>query len=122
VLSELISKNIDGPNDDQIMLKAKSPTDIANNAFLKLCKLDVREETEKWARTGDFSKDATGPPTDPFVAPKFSLDGRVAVVTIESGFQSKLSASFKLLLSLILQYTPSSPPDGPVPWAGKARN
>jgi hypothetical protein len=34
------------------MLRADGPADVAANAFLKLCKLDVRDETEKWARTG----------------------------------------------------------------------
>ncbi|CAD6575066.1 MAG: hypothetical protein TREMPRED_001293 [Tremellales sp. Tagirdzhanova-0007] len=61
----------DVPKAWDTMLMAKSPAEIASNAYLKLCKLDVRDETEKWART----------------APRFSLDGRVAVVTIESGFQ-----------------------------------
>lgn len=59
----------------QIMLHADSAGQVANNAFLKLCRLDVSQETEKWART----------------APKFAADGRVAVVTVDSGFQSKLS-------------------------------
>ena len=36
----------------QIMLNARGPREIATNAFLKLCKLDVRAETEKWARKG----------------------------------------------------------------------
>ena len=34
------------------MLQAKGPKDIANHAYLKLCKIDVKDETEKWARTG----------------------------------------------------------------------
>ncbi|KAI9635701.1 uncharacterized protein MKK02DRAFT_24910 [Dioszegia hungarica] len=59
------------PRAWDIMLQAKGPKDIANHAYLKLCKIDVKDETEKWART----------------APKFSLDGRVAVVTIDSAFQ-----------------------------------
>ncbi|KAK4685760.1 single-stranded-DNA-specific exonuclease, partial [Tremellales sp. Uapishka_1] len=54
-----------------IILDAKSPSQIASNAFLKLCKLDVQAETEKWART----------------PPRFSEDGRVAVVTVDTGFQ-----------------------------------
>ena len=57
------------------MLQADSAAQVANNAFLKLCRLDVSQETEKWART----------------APKFAADGRVAVVTVDSGFQSKSS-------------------------------
>nr|XP_031863515.1 uncharacterized protein CI109_000765 [Kwoniella shandongensis]KAA5530587.1 hypothetical protein CI109_000765 [Kwoniella shandongensis] len=59
------------PKAWDIMLDAKSPGDMASNAFLKLCKLDVGAETAKWART----------------PPKFSTDGRVAVVTIDTGFQ-----------------------------------
>ena len=55
------------------MLNSDSAAEIASNAFLKLCKLDVRDETERWART----------------APKFTTDGRVAVITIHSGFQGK---------------------------------
>jgi len=58
------------------MLQADSAAQVANNAFLKLCRLDVSQETEKWART----------------APKFAADGRVAVVTVDSGFQSKASS------------------------------
>ena len=42
------------------MLKAKSPAEIASNAFLKLCKLDVRDETEKWARTGKLNSPTPG--------------------------------------------------------------
>ena len=57
--------------DLKIMLAASSASQVANNAFLKLCRMDVASETEKWART----------------APKFALDGRVAVVTVDSGFQ-----------------------------------
>jgi hypothetical protein len=56
------------------MLQADSAAHVAGNAFLKLCRLDVAQETEKWART----------------APKFAADGRVAVVTVDSGFQSEL--------------------------------
>ncbi|WVR03621.1 hypothetical protein IAU60_000614 [Kwoniella sp. DSM 27419] len=59
------------PKAWDIMLNARSPSDMANNAFLKLCKIDVGEETAKWART----------------PPKFSADGRVAVVTVHTGFQ-----------------------------------
>jgi hypothetical protein len=55
------------------MLQASSAKYLAGNAYLKLCKLDTRDETEKWART----------------APRFSLDGRVAVVTIHTGFQGE---------------------------------
>lgn len=53
------------------MLAADNASQVANNAFLKLCRMDVSSETERWART----------------APKFALDGRVAVVTVDSGFQ-----------------------------------
>jgi len=53
------------------MLQADNASQVASNAFLKLCRLDVAQETERWART----------------APKFALDGRVAVVTVDSGFQ-----------------------------------
>ncbi|WWC85785.1 uncharacterized protein L201_000652 [Kwoniella dendrophila CBS 6074] len=59
------------PKAWDIMLKASNPTDLASNAFLKLCKLDVGDETTKWART----------------PPRFSKDGRVAVCTIHTGFQ-----------------------------------
>ena len=38
--------------DNQIMPQAQTPAAIASNAFLKLCKLDVGAETERWARTG----------------------------------------------------------------------
>lgn len=55
------------------MLAADSASEVANNAFLKLCRMDVTQETERWART----------------APKFALDGRVAVVTVDSGYQSQ---------------------------------
>jgi len=61
------------PKAWQIMLDADHPRQIASNAFLKLCRLDASAETEKWART----------------APRFSADGRVAVITIHSGFQSE---------------------------------
>lgn len=33
------------------MLEADNPSYVAAHAYLKLCKLDVRDETEKWART-----------------------------------------------------------------------
>jgi hypothetical protein len=66
------------------MLQARHPKDIADHAYLKLCKIDVKEETEKWARTGKlrtYGQLLTS-------APKFTLDGRVAVVTIDTAFQS----------------------------------
>ncbi|WWD22490.1 hypothetical protein CI109_106983 [Kwoniella shandongensis] len=56
VFSEAVS-GINAPrrtaeyNAWDIMLDAKSPGDMASNAFLKLCKLDVGAETAKWART-----------------------------------------------------------------------
>ncbi|WVF66062.1 hypothetical protein IAT40_000800 [Kwoniella sp. CBS 6097] len=59
------------PKAWDIMLAARTPADMANNAFLKLCRLDVGDETAKWART----------------PPKFSPDGKVAVVTVHTGFQ-----------------------------------
>lgn len=59
------------PRAWEIMLEAERPSQIASNAFLKLCKLDVNQETERWARK----------------APKFSLDGRVAVISVDTGFQ-----------------------------------
>ncbi|OCF45106.1 hypothetical protein I317_00907 [Kwoniella heveanensis CBS 569] len=59
------------PKAWDIMLAARTPADMANNAFLKLCRLDVGDETAKWART----------------PPKFSADGKVAVVTVHTGFQ-----------------------------------
>jgi hypothetical protein len=36
----------------QILLAAKEPKQVASNAFLKLCRLDVNDEIEKWARSG----------------------------------------------------------------------
>jgi len=59
------------PKAWDIYLDARTPSQLASNAFLKLCKLDVSQETEKWART----------------PPKFSADGRVAIVTVATGFQ-----------------------------------
>jgi hypothetical protein len=35
-----------------IYLNAQSPDQVTRNAFLKLCKMDVAAETERWARTG----------------------------------------------------------------------
>jgi hypothetical protein len=64
------------------MLQADSASEVANNAFLKLCRLDVSQETERWART----------------PPKFALDGRVAVVTVDSGFQGTTTISLALLM------------------------
>lgn len=37
------------------MLEADNPSYVAAHAYLKLCKLDVRDETEKWARTRESS-------------------------------------------------------------------
>jgi len=79
------------------MLQADSAAQVANNAFLKLCRLDVSQETEKWART----------------APKFAADGRVAVVTVDSGFQSE-SCSYLFEKQADSKSTPSSPHAGPV--------
>lgn len=59
------------------MLESESPAAIASNAYLKLCRLDVNAETERWART----------------PPKFSVDGRVAVITINTGFQGEEKGS-----------------------------
>ncbi|WRT63865.1 uncharacterized protein IL334_000790 [Kwoniella shivajii] len=59
------------PKAWDIMLNSKTPWDLASNAFLKLCKMDVGDETAKWART----------------PPRFSKDGRVAVCTIHTAFQ-----------------------------------
>ncbi|KAL7420743.1 hypothetical protein Q5752_004695 [Cryptotrichosporon argae] len=59
------------PKAWDIYLGAAEPRQLASNAFFQLCKMDVRDETERWART----------------APKFSADGRVAVITIASQFQ-----------------------------------
>ncbi|WWD09001.1 hypothetical protein V865_007116 [Kwoniella europaea PYCC6329] len=59
------------PKAWDIMLNARSPSELASNAFLKLCKLDVADETAKWART----------------PPRFAKDGRVAVCTVHTGFQ-----------------------------------
>jgi hypothetical protein len=56
------------------MLEANSASQVASNAFLKLCRMDVSQETERWART----------------PPKFAADGRVAVVTVDTGFQGEL--------------------------------
>lgn len=69
------------------MLSADSPAQVANNAFLKLCRLDVAAETEKWARTRTCIETHHPFPLTPLLAPKFSLDGRVAVITIDTGFQ-----------------------------------
>ncbi|RXK38730.1 hypothetical protein M231_04040 [Tremella mesenterica] len=60
-----------GQAECQIFLNADKASDIATNAFLKLCKLDVNDETLRWART----------------PPRFTTDGRVAVITIHTGFQ-----------------------------------
>ncbi|KAK8845538.1 hypothetical protein IAR55_006253 [Kwoniella newhampshirensis] len=52
VFSEAVSGiNAPLPKAWDIMLNANSPNDMASNAFLKLCKLDVGAETVKWART-----------------------------------------------------------------------
>ena len=63
------------------MLDATHPREVAANAFLKLCRLDVNAETERWART----------------PPRFSADGRVALITVASGFQSELGNAHKLV-------------------------
>jgi hypothetical protein len=34
----------------QILLAASEPKEVALNAWLKLCRLDVNDEIEKWAR------------------------------------------------------------------------
>ncbi|KAG7529431.1 hypothetical protein FFLO_05659 [Filobasidium floriforme] len=54
-----------------ILLAASEPKEVALNAWLKLCRLDVNDEIEKWAR----------------VPPRFSADGRVALLRVDSGFQ-----------------------------------
>jgi hypothetical protein len=87
------------------MLQADSASQVASNAFLKLCRLDVAQETERWART----------------APKFALDGRVAVVTVDSGFQGT-SLPYEIPLVANRQCTPSSPLDGPGISGVKARS
>ncbi|ORX34770.1 hypothetical protein BD324DRAFT_634900 [Kockovaella imperatae] len=61
----------DVPKAWKILLEANTPQAVASHAYLKLCKLDVGDETQKWART----------------APKFSQDGRIALITISTGFQ-----------------------------------
>lgn len=68
------------------MLNAKGPRDVATNAYLKLCRLDVNGETERWARTGTGLQSSQGVRLM-CAAPRFSRDGRVAVITIHSGFQ-----------------------------------
>jgi len=65
---------------NQILLNAGHPREVANNAFLKLCRLDVNAETERWART----------------PPRFSIDGQVALITVESGFQSASDYSTRI--------------------------
>jgi hypothetical protein len=77
----------------QIYLEAETPSQLATNAFLKLCKLDVSQETEKWARTR-MSLELDMRLT--YVAPKFSADGRVAVITINTGFQGEAAARVQL--------------------------
>jgi hypothetical protein len=72
-VSDYISYSLDFANVE-IMLNADHPREVAANAFLKLCRLDVNAETERWART----------------PPKFSADGRIALITVASGFQSEL--------------------------------
>lgn len=94
-----------GP-DPQIMLEANSASQVASNAFLKLCRMDVSQETERWART----------------PPKFSLDGRAAVVTVHTGFQG-MSPICALPWTLAdQQYILSLRRGGLVTLDGKARN
>ncbi|KAI5453465.1 hypothetical protein NCC49_005940 [Naganishia albida] len=54
-----------------ILIAANNPREVANNAWLKLCRLDVNEEIEKWGRQ----------------PPRFSEDGKVALVRVATGFQ-----------------------------------
>ncbi|ORY34226.1 DHH phosphoesterase [Naematelia encephala] len=59
------------PKAWDIYLHASHPSEVSRNAFFKLCRLEVKAETERWART----------------PPSFSLDARVAVITIHTGYQ-----------------------------------
>jgi hypothetical protein len=78
----------------QILLAASTPKEVALNAWLKLCRLDVNDEIEKWARVREWSINRTlrSPAHADYTAPRFSADGRVALLRVDSGFQSELSA------------------------------
>ena len=39
----------------EILIAADSPAQVASNAWLKLCRLDVNDEIERWARTREQS-------------------------------------------------------------------
>lgn len=79
----------------QIYIAAKEPREVALNAWLKLCRLDVNDEIEKWARVrkSNFNLAVYWELTvEVWLAPRFSADGRVALLRVDSGYQSNSPA------------------------------
>jgi hypothetical protein len=74
----------------QILIAANNPREVANDAWLKLCRLDVNEEIAKWGRQRTSSR-STCPRATSLIgvasAPHFSADGKVALVRVATGFQ-----------------------------------
>lgn len=82
----------------KVLFKAKTPDEIARSGILQEARDKVNREVERCTHT----------------APKFSMDGRVALLRIDSGFQGKRrypmnckASELYLLVSFHYQYIPS---------------